>query len=154
MIECHEQYTSPSTTGRGGDRFNRCATSSRSSKQNCHDRRDFWARWSFTTITQQARLKCAIDCIRQGFGCDCSSEKNNRSTFLDHSQQLCTDESVRRARIDRWNFVRPWNQFTASGRSTSWIFISTGWSTRYANEYRSGNHSSRVVRAGAAGGNH
>ena len=94
MIECHEQYTSSSTTGRGGDRFNRCATSSRSSTQNCHDRRDFWARWSFTTITQQARLKCAIDCIRQGFGCDCSSEKNNRSAFLDHSQQLCTDESV------------------------------------------------------------
>ena len=156
MTGCHEHNSSPSVAGRGGDGANQWFTHSRTrcSKKYFTHRWHLWARWSYSGFAQAATVIRSHDIFRQRFGCDSSSTADQRSSPTDCARQLCTNGSVRRARISRWNFVGLGDQLTSSGRGTSWIFISPRRSFGHAYEYRAWFNGRTVVRASASRGNH
>ena len=141
MIGPHELFTSPSVAGRGGDSIDQ-----RQLEQQCSvHRRNIWARWPFSGLTQHAQSTSTTTGIRQRFKCTGHSTTHNRQPFHYRAQQLCNDGAVCKSGIGRWRTARLRNQLATSRRGSEGIFISSGWPARYAYGYIAGNDCTAMV---------
>ena len=143
MTGRHEQYPSPSITGRGSYRHDRRNIVSK--RERLSNRRNLWSRRSQQSLIRTNRIQLPTPCVRQRSGGATSSQANPRYALPNDAQQFCTNGSacqspIRGCRITRFRY-----QFTTNRYTRARIFISLRWATRHAHGYELRSISSRVA---------
>ena len=134
MIGRHEQYPSPSITGRGSHRHDQQFIISE--RKRSYRRRNLWSRGTQQSLVRANGIQLQTHCLRQGFRGNKHSPKNNRSAFTNNSQQFCNDGSVCQITNCGCRITRSRNQFATNRYAGARIFISLRWAARHANGYQ------------------